>query len=561
MNIKKDSNRLMVIGLDGATFDIITPMVKAGRLPTLAKLMSEGAWGNLRSTILPVTPPAWSSFMTGKNPGKHGVFGFFTNKPDTYETELTTSLSIKAKKIWDYLDENEKVCLIDIPLTYPPQAINGHMISGLPVPSEESIFTYPPELHTELIREIGDYVIDKQLRMLAKGRNMDALKHLYAYTEMRFNAMKYLLKSKGPFDFFMLVLRGTDFIGHAAFKYFDKDYAKKHPGECDKFGDMIYQFYEKVDSYLAEILQLKGDDCNLLVMSDHGMGQLKKFFYINRWLRQETFLELKKYPKIRKIGYGLKKKKLRNILEKNGLSFFKVLTPGFLQKLNIYYVSLHEKHPSSVINWKKTRAYANLTWTDGILKINLKGREKEGGVEQKDYDNVCNELVLKLKNIVDPETGEKIMEAVHRRDEIYSGPYTKDSPDIIALTRDINYAYRVSIYGDELFETPQDPEPATHRMNGICIMNGPDIKNGIKLNGTSIMDLAPTILYLMGHKIPEDMDGKIITEAINEDFVKSTPVVFVKSTDDEKVMQDKHEFSDEDKKGIEDNLRALGYLT
>ncbi|HDH00835.1 MAG TPA: hypothetical protein ENG80_03375, partial [Nitrospirae bacterium] len=139
-NNSKD-RRFLVIGLDGATFDIIKPMLKEGRLPTFQKLMNEGAWGELRSTTLPVTPPAWASFMTGKNPGKHGAFGFYSHKDGSYDTELATGLTIRAKKIWDYFDPSKKIGLIDIPLTFPPEKINGCMISGMPVPSEQSIFT------------------------------------------------------------------------------------------------------------------------------------------------------------------------------------------------------------------------------------------------------------------------------------------------------------------------------------------------------------------------------------------------------------------------------------
>lgn len=556
-----NKTKVFVVGLDGATFDIIKPMVEAGKLPTFAKLMSEGSWGNLRSTILPVTPPAWASFMTGKNPGKHGVYGFFKNKTDSYETEFTTSLSIQAKKIWDYLDSNKKVGLIDIPLTYPPQKINGHMVSGMPVPSENSIFTYPPEFHTELIREIGDYMIDNKLGIMTKDNPVDALKHLYAYTEMRMDAVRYMMKSKGPFDFFMVVFRGTDFVQHAAFKYLDEDYMEKHPEETAKFGKTIYQFYEKIDSYLSEIIQLMGDDCTLVLMSDHGLGPLKKLFYINRWLKQEGFLVLKKYRMLRKTGLKWRSKSIASILQRSGLAFINIFLPNFLKKLRLFYFLPYEKHPSCVIDWGKTKAYANLTWTDGVIKVNLKGRERNGSVDKSNYDMVCDRLVEKLKNIKDPDSGKNVMEAVYRRGEIYSGACVKDAPDVIALTRDINYAYRVTVSGDALFETPANPVPATHRMNGIFMIKGPDIKKGISLSVNNIVDVAPTILYLMGCRIPEDMDGKVVVDAIDEDLLKSNPVVFYKDDDGSGDSKGDVEFTDQDRMKIEESLRSLGYLT
>lgn len=552
--------KVIVVGLDGATFDIIRPLVKAGKLPTFAELMRTGVWGNLTSTLLPVTPPAWSSFMTGKNPGKHGVYGFYASRNDSYETEFATSLSIRAPKIWDYLGKGRRVGLIDIPLTYPPQKIDGVMISGMPVPSEESIFTHPPELHTELIGEIGSYMIDKELRLLSRKNPTLALKHLYDYTEMRMRAFRYLYQTKGTFDFFMMVLRGTDFIEHAAFKYYDSDYTRRHPQETAKYGQMISQFYTRIDRYLAEIRGMMDSDTTLVIMSDHGMGPLKKLFYINRWLKQEGFLVLKKNASSKRKGWERRRKTIAEILNRQGLAGFSHFLPSRVRNRKISYWVPYEKHPSKLVDWTRTRAFANLIWTDGLIKINLKGREPGGSVDLADYDRVCAELITKMKALRDPETGANVLDAVYRRDEIYSGPYLNEAPDIIALTRNIEYAYRVSLHGDDLFETPLDPVPATHRLNGIFVIHGPGIKKGLQLPNLHIMDVAPTVLYLMGCPVPADMDGRVITEAIEEAVLEAHPLQFSQDTAEGAGTGASVEFSEQERLELEENLRSLGYM-
>jgi predicted AlkP superfamily phosphohydrolase/phosphomutase len=553
-----NKKRIMIIGLDGATFDIIRPMIKAGRLPTIAKLMTGGAWGNLRSTVLPITPPAWASFMTGKNPGKHGVFAFYTRSTETYETQMATGLSIRAKKIWDYLDV-ERICLIDIPMTFPPQEVNGYMISGWPVPSEESIFTYPPGLHTEIIREVGVYMMDTAI--ISSDTNVslsEMIRCLYMYTEARKNASLYLLKKKGPFDIFSVVFRGTDFVQHGAFKFLDEEYCKKNPDLCKKFKDVIFQFYEKMDTIVADLIRSMGEDSITVLMSDHGGGPVKKMFYINRWLQQEGFLSLKRGTSLN--GISVRRKPLSDILQRIGASYLNFFIPSLLKKLKIPYLKPYTKHPSLLVDWRKTKAFANLTWPDEIIRINMEGREPLGTVSRKDYEAVRDEIIERLSEVKDPDTGEKIIDKVYRREEIYHGPYLEDAPDILALTNNTSYRFMSALGDGAIFERPEDPR-GLHRMDGIFVIKGPDIKAGRVLSGLSITDIAPTVLYLMGKPIPDGMDGRIISEAIDEEFFKTNPPSYYKD-EEESVLKKKsiQEFTSEEKRKIDESLKALGYM-
>ena len=547
--------KLLIIGLDGATLDIIEPLVKAGKLPTFASFMKEGAWGKLKSTVLPVSPPAWTSFMTGKNPGKHGVFGFFTNLPRQYKTRLVTASDVKAKPFWEFFKPDQRIGLVEVPMTYPPKPINGVMISGMIVPSHLKIFTYPSSLHTELIRELGDYPIDRWLQeYIQKADPIEGLKALYYYTSFRQKAALYLIEKKGPFDFFMVVFRGTDFVQHYAFKFLDKDYTSKHPEEEDKFGEVIYQFYERMDVYIAELIQKVGKDCTVIIMSDHGGGPLKKYFYINRWLIKEGYLKLKKEAKKRQIK--VRKRPLERVFKRLHLEHF---LPASLKRVKLPLPCVVEYPPEELVDWENTKAYANLVWTDGVIRINLKGREPQGSVSEKEYESLKDEIKTKLLSLVDPETGKPFIEAVYKREEIYHGPYVKEAPDILIITKNIEYAFKVDLVEGKFLETPLDPSPATHRMDGIFFMKGPTVCEGRELNNLNITDIAPTALYLMGCEVPKDMDGRIIKEAIKEEYIKQHPIVFSKK-EDQKEITAATTFSEEEIAEIEKELKSLGYM-
>ncbi len=549
-----NKKRTLIIGLDGATFDIIKPMVADGKLPTFTKLMKEGAWGPLRSTIPPLTPPAWTSFMTGKNPGKHGVFSFYTQPPKgSHETGMISGKTIKARKIWDYFD-GERVGLIDIPMTYPPEEINGCMISGWPVPSDDSIFTHPPELHTEIIREIGEYMIDRTLAGLGGGP-VDMLRHLYSYTDMRRDAALYMLKNKGPFDFFMVVFRSTDFIQHEAFKFYDEEYASKHKELTRKFKCLIPQLYERIDTVMAEVIEAMGEDAITLVMSDHGLGPMKKRFYINRWLREEGFVVTKRG------GIHMSKRPLEDFIARSPVSKVNRLLPQFLREVNVPYPRQNKKTAlTHLVDWTKTTAFVIPPWKDGMVRVNLKGREPHGIVEPRDYERVVDDVIKRFLALTDPETGEKVFEAAYRRGEIYSGPYVDKAADIVVIAKDVSHIISSDLGEGPILEKPDNPAPAPHRMDGILLMHGEGIKAGEELGGLNITDIAPTVLYQMGRPIPESMDGKLMADGICDDYLKANPPVYCKEADGSEVQEGGDDFTDEEKESIKDGLKALGYM-
>ncbi len=277
------SKKVIVFGLDGATFDLIKPWAQEGKLPTLKRLMDEGVHSTLTSTIPFATIPAWPSFATGCNPGKHGFYDFFKQKDNSYEltVELLPSKAIKQPILWDILSQaNKKVALINVPSTYPPTKVNGYMITGMLTPPRAK-YTYPPELQSELKRELGRYNI---FFSLLSAKNPNALvEDLEETLEQRLKATLYLWKEKQP-DYLMVVDSGIDRAEHELWRFLDPSNPLYSSKDIEIYGNPLLRYYQKADKGLAKVLELLDDNTTLIVMSDHGQGSLKKFVNLNLFL-------------------------------------------------------------------------------------------------------------------------------------------------------------------------------------------------------------------------------------------------------------------------------------
>jgi len=518
--------RVLVIGLDGATFDLIRPWTDQQQLPTFKMLMENGVYGDLISTIPPVTSPAWPSFMTGKNPGKHDVFDF-VGRSGEYSREIKNARDIKAKTLWKLLSEAGKTCVVvNVPVTYPPEEINGCIVTGMLTPPN-ACYAYPPEIYEEL-QKIG-YKPELEIKKRFSPKKL--LDYLVEAATKRVQVFFYLME-RFDWDFCMLVFRGTDVIQHELWQYHQKE---------------ILQFYRKVDSLIKELIMKAGSETNVILMSDHGFGPVYKFFHVNYLLHKLGLLEFKtesssgKYLNIK--DYRFQDGRLKSVLLKIGITKETVYTMAektrtlrIFQKL---YKKLNVQIPTTkkAIDWKRTKAFFNSSiGPASSIQINLEGRETEGIVKKDEYEKVRKFIMSELREVVDPETGQKIVQDVFRREDLYSGPYVSDAPDIIFLTNNFEYAATDRIYGDKIVSEPVHKGRGTHRMNGIFVAYGPDIKDtGEDIGRARITDLAPTILHMFNLEIPEDMDGKVLTDIFNPDSpVAKTPIRYRKTTDAEK---------------------------
>lgn len=552
------SGRVFIVGLDGATFDLLKPWIEAGHLPGLEKLAREGCIGRMTTTIPPVTASAWTSFMTGKNPGKHGLYDFMKRTKESYDVVPVSSADRDSKAVWDIIGlSGRQVIVVSVPMTYPPQPVNGLMITGMLTPRGSSDFTYPPGLHEELERKIGRYIIFPE-EVYAKGQVNGFLESLYQAAAKRLEAVRYLMQGY-PWDFFMVVFNETDIIQHGLWSCIDPDHPHHDPAENQLYGDAILRFYQWMDRALAEIVADLDSDTLLMVMSDHGFGPLHNFIYVNNLLVDLGLLQFKKQPltRLKRLLFrlGVTPRNVYGLLLKVGLGRLR----RSLDKRRGGYSLLRKLFLSfSDVDWSRTEAYS--VGGFGQIYVNLKGREPEGIVHPgREYEHVRTRIINALESLSHPGSGKALVEHSYERGELYWGRHLNEAPDIVFLPRKLETV----ALGDFEFLSNRLIEPAygisgSHRMEGILLLSGKNIRRGVELHGAEIIDLAPTILHALDLPIPDDMDGKVLIQAFEEDSLCARSVRYTDSSSS--ASHPGSEYTEEDEEEIVQRLRGLGYL-
>lgn len=528
-----------MIGLDGATFDLIHPWAAAGHLPTLASLVAGGAAGRLRSTVPPMSPPAWSSFLTGVNPGKHGIFDFMERKPGSYEVQFVSSRHRKAPTLAARLSgAGRRVCVIGVPTTYPVEPVNGVMISGFDAPTMNERAIHPAGLYRELRDKVGEYIITPNImRQVEAGDTDGAVDALLRSIDRKADIARYLLQRE-PWDCFLVVFGETDKVVHHFWKHHDPRsprYAPLPPG-C-RHPDPILAVYRHLDGVIRGLAEAAPGDSTLLVASDHGTGGTgDKIIYLNRWLASRGVLRFRGLHDGLLAGLGARANRfLAATVLGRARKWGTILLPAVVRKGLRYgrgnvAGQLESKLRFANIDWGATRAYSEESFNFPNVWINLRGREPSGIVEPGDeYEQLRERLIAELGAWRDPETGEPVVAGVWRREDLYRGPCTGAAPDLIiawALDRGFTYLSRPSY-------TARDGRPiarldpgetgiskfllsrsGSHRDDGILILHGPAVRAGVTPADPRITDVAPTVLALLGLPVPADMDGRVLLEAL-----------------------------------------------
>lgn len=549
--------KVLAIGLDGVTFDVLMPWIKEGKLPTFKRLIENGASGSLLSSTPPLSPIAWASFMTGKNPGKHGIFDFTERRNNSYEITFVNSNCIHGDTLWSIISKaGRKVGVINVTVTYPPQKVNGFLVSGILTPGRKSIFTFPESLKDKLIKAIGNYRFDVE-EEFGKGREDVFLKDLYHVTRIREKATLYLM-SKFDWDFFMVMFYGTELVQNKFWSYMDRTHPYHDHELSKKYGNAILKYFQRIDQIIGKILKNIDENVTVFVMSDHGHGPLHKVFYINRWLMELGLLKFKSnvlvWTKIWLCKLNLPMR-IYNLLTKIGLGKLKNLF-SLKRQIDIVnaFLSFHD------IDWSQTKAYSH--GHIGRIFINLKGREPNGIVKPgKEYHKLREYIIKKLYELKDPETGEKVIDRVFTKEEIYKGPHVVKAPDIVFYMKDMKYVIEFGSFGfheTSLFGQSILLDSGAHRPKGILIVQGENINKGQKIRNARIIDVAPTILYIMNIPVPSEMDGKVISEIFTREFLQSHVICYR----EEEILEEgqRFEWSKEDEEILKERLKRLGYL-
>ena len=548
--------RVLLLGLDGATFDLFEPWAKEGLMPNLATLMQRGVWGDLRSTVPPTTPTAWSSCLTGKNPGKHGIFDFRQSPLVDPRRPLISSQVMRGRKLWDLLGEHgRKVGFLNVPITYPPVPVNGFMISGLMTPGEEVAFTYPAALKDELLTRFLGYRVNLDIAQYDVALERDALGFLQELSdtfERRRRAMFWLMESQ-PWDFLMPVFILPDRIQHLFWKYLDRSNSEYNSPRGQRLRQPLLDCYRQVDDLLGELMGRLDGDTTLLVMSDHGFGGTEAWFNVNRWLQDIGLLQLKP-------GQAWRKRIFYEAMQLETSGLVRTLIPpevrGAIRRRIRSNRSAFKTEVEATVDMTTTQAFFASVPCQGIY-VNVK-RDGVGVVEPgAAYDQLRAFLKEKLADFRDSRTGQKIVDHVWYREEVYHGEQTVMAPDVLFVARDYAFLGRQLFGSRAVIETSEHMGNGFHRMNGIFLAYGPDIQAGRHIEGADITDIAPTVLHAMGLPVPDDMDGHVLTAIWRPE--RQAAVGYVPAGMGESKAADTG-YSEAEAAEVEARLAALGYL-
>lgn len=558
------ARRVVIIGLDGATLDVIRPLADQGRLPVFSRIMSEGAYGELASTIPPVTAQAWTSCVTGVNPGKHGIFNFVGPATGNhYFRPYLTSRVVGVPHLWTLLSRQRKrVAVVNVPMSYPAVPVEGYMVAELSGRTgREPQLSHPPELAALLLEELGEYSEEPDHAGYyftdMKDGYIDQLMHTADFRE---ELLGWML-DRGPFDFFMMVFVGTDRVQHFFWKYMDPTHPAYDPSTAARYGDVIPMFYQRMDSMLGRLIDRLPDGTVLMIVSDHGHGPLRKRVYINRLFLERGLLRTRpglgvftryRYPPWyytmvfrlgRRFGVPLLTRPVPT------------LRPGS---------SLRDADPRLLwnqrftIDWSRTQVYCGDPSEQGIF-INVKGRQPLGTVEPgRPYQKMRESLRDQLWKLRDPETGERVVDEIWTQEEVYRGPYVDRACDLYLRMRGHSYMLNPYLFSPELMGI-EKWHSGTHRAQGIFFLWGPGARKGVEVHGARIIDVAPTALYLMGCPIPDHMDGCVVEESIDTETLAALPLI-QGSAEKRVVGETVSEDSEADQERMLEMLRGLGYL-
>jgi len=540
--------KVVILGVDGADHGYYRRWMTSGLAPNLAALAARGRAGVLQSTYPPVTAPAWISLMTGEQPGSHGVVGFAAPQRENgeYTRQVVNSGSIESPLLWELAGDRGADCVVvNVPLTWPIRPLHGVLVSGMLTP-EGVGFTHPPEYEAELRLLQPDYSIDLEWQKY-KDRGHDLVRDQKAQTRARAELCLKLMESK-PWDFFMVVFTGSDRLQHCLHDHvmrIDDDEAVRQ----DSLTAAVRDYFVGLDEHLGDLIRAAGDDANVVVVSDHGFGPLRRTVYFNRWLADEGLLALKPTESGRSLqswkkvmnAVGIRRSTLVGVGRSLGLDRF---VDSRVQKLNPFVGG---------VDWARTKVYYYPV--NGFF-VNLVGRDMFGVVKPgAEYEAVVEDLVRRLEALLDPETGERLVPIVKRRGEIFAGRSLATIPDVFVEFLDRPCEAFFQEYDVDSFLQRPGWANGTHRRDGLYVGAGPGLASGDDVRDLEIFDIAPNLLHLMGFPIPEHMDGRfrpdLFSGAASEDpryeNVGSGPGARAGISADEQ-------------RDLEEKLRGLGYL-
>jgi len=533
--------KTIVIGLDGATWSLIEPLLEEEKLPNLKQLIDGGTSGVMESTTPPMTPLAWTSMSTGTNPGKHGIYDFLEQDTESYQIRPTTYSKMSRPAIWDLFNEKKKdVGVINYPLVHPPDKVDPFFISGIPASDEDSI-AYPDFIQDTL--ESTDYRVHPHA---SSDNPKEYFEELIDLTESQVDLTIKLAEEYDP-ELLWTVFMSTDWAQHYLWdKKIDNTNA-------------VEKLYQKFDSYIGEIVGELADGCNVVVVSDHGARKIDGEIHLNSLLEKWGYIQRKETSKENNLS------RIKKILLASMWKIGSNLPPS-LKNL------VKQKTPSNTLNDIRAAAdiaqlnmHNSIDWANTTaFSYGYMGRVflhtdnyPEGKIsKESDFEKLRDELILKLEDLEHPKTNEKIIENVYQSESIYWGDNAALAPDLVIEPK----GWRYMIYGDfgdgTWINSPQG-RVADHDNEGIVILSGENIQDTDTKFECDITDIAPTLLHLHNLPILHDMDGTVLTNILTKKYMAQNEITVEENQMD---IGENGDRSRENRDKIEDQLEDLGYL-
>jgi predicted AlkP superfamily phosphohydrolase/phosphomutase len=528
----------LLIGIDGATFTVLDPYFERGVMPSLGGLVERGVRAPLRSVMPPLTPPAWTSLMTGKRPGQHGVFDFFQKEePDSVYFQFASSQDVRSPTIWSLAsDQGRRVITLNFPLMFPPPAVDGCVVPGGMMPWRQlRLGCHPPGLFDRL-KALPGFNPREMLNMELEIKAIEGCPddeyadwvELHIQREQRwFEVARYLMQEE-PAELVGVLFDGVDKLQHLCWRFIDPACRPPRPSRWER--EMIERcerYFRTLDSIIAELVTIAGPAATVVLASDHGFGPTRDVFHVNSWLAREGYLAW---------ADG-----------QDG-------APDGDTQVGFAEVTRHVH----ALDWERTLAYAATPSSQGINIVSRVPGSDEP-LPEETRRRVALELAQGLGAVCRPYDGRPLVAEIWTREEAFPGPHGALGPDLSLVLAD---GATISILPSETL-IARRPEPrGHHRWEGTFIASGPGIRQGAEVDELSIVDVAPLILHRLGLPVPDDMEGRLATEILEAEELerqpprRSGPLAWTQSEPERADL----ELDRDEQAAVVQRLRALGYV-
>lgn len=559
-----ENAKTLVVGIDAACWDFLEPLLHAGRLPALSHLMATGVSGTLHSTMPPWTPTAWSSIVTGKNPGKHGIFDMLWKRRGAYEFFPINASHRVGTPFWNRLNEHGiRTGLVNIPFTYPPKPLDGFMVCGFGTPNLATKIAYPDAVENWIKGEIKGFKPEVKAETLATSPPdeifMDEKRQQAIFVKIAVE-----LANRYQVDVLVINLMFPDHANH------------KMPQM-----EQVWEAYCQTDRDLSRLLDVFQPD-NVMILSDHGSSRLKGDFMLDVWLRDHSYyvtLENTRAERSAALNWllthffrehlgwsGIKEKFLKRFIKETIFHLPEGMRAGFWHRFEaVFPLARQYIQWSGRPDYSLTQVFTGSVYS-GLLYLNLIGRDKNGIIPFEARRKIGREIAEKLFQVEDPETGNPLFSNIYFAEDLYTGPEARHAPDLIldAYQSGWNLRMRKDYFPspprtviNRYFVTDANRRDfGWHTREGIFVFSGPAFIEGAASTNANLVDIPTTLLHLYGVPIPEDYDGVVRVDAMSPVY-RTQPVKYQPGDEAEPKQE---VYSPDEAEAVVSHLKALGYL-